>query len=181
MGLIGMAPTDVLNYATSYQFIGKGILREMLQDNTLNVRKRLTNCGVPAPLTPLQCVSYFNTWVHWTILWIHETIFGIPPSVRELRSARWSLLSSFPRFYTMDATSNELVQQTEGRFTINYSSSRNVQCTCIELQGAVRYYFESALNSDSLPKTPHFPFISDQGRLNTVVVLISIDSGGGTI
>ncbi len=109
-----------------------------------------------------------------------QKFFGMIPTVKSLRDARWSLISPFPRGFTLEKCSKTWREHEKGRFILGSHESRGLTCARFELREALLSYLQSASRSDKWPKTPDFNFLSIENQTHTVAVELSLDTGGGT-
>lgn len=56
--VLGMNEVKTLEYSSSRYFLGAGVLRNLLSNIDSKVSVRLSNCGVPPQMTPLQSASF---------------------------------------------------------------------------------------------------------------------------
>lgn len=141
-----MSPIDVLTYTSSHQFLGKRVLKDTLNKENTLVSKRFRSCAVSRQLTPLQSVALLlcREYTERDAIFIRRFLGGLP-SVRDLRKARWSLLTSRPQIFTLLFGETELKLQPSGRFLIGAQQGREVQCARLSLPQTLLYYLQSAL------------------------------------
>lgn len=110
-----------------------------------------------------------------------RSFFNCVPSVQNIRHAKWSFLASTPSLYLLLKNSLNWTELSSRREALQSNVSRDVLCVRFNVADLLLFYLREMKKAESWPTPPCLNFFSETCRSRTVVVLLSIDSGTGTL
>ena len=111
---------------------------------------------------------------------IRRYIGGIP-KLESIREERWKFLESMPTIFGLNSEHDTWENFGNQRSTLISRKARKMKCFRFGLKDALYARFQEYLSIKSWPYPPDLFSIPDDEISRTVVVVLSIDSGTGTL
>ena len=148
----------------------------------IELKKLLSAYNVSLPLSQKDAaaLTLHQGFSDNEIRFIRRYIGGLP-TIESIRTERWKYLDSMPPVYGLDGETCCWHILGRGRFTLTSKSARNVDCVRLKLNEAIQARLLEFSSIGSWPTPPRLENILESERSSTIVVLLSLDSGTGTV
>ena len=114
------------------------------------------------------------------VRFIRSYLGSIPP-IEEIRKEKWKFVLSMPTVFGLNSITRKWSVLGQGRFTIDSKVSRTIECVRMRLGESIKSRLKELKEIGKWPYPPSSPFISPRSLRNSVIVLLSVDSGTGTV
>ena len=171
-----MTPEDAISV------LSKDIGKTESKTNTDVITTIVKSLDYAAPLS-VQDAAALTTFFQFSdreIQFVRRFIGGLP-ALNKIRQERWKYLKTMPNMYCFDTMSGMWTEIGHGRVVLRSKKARNYSCIRIELRKALLARLQEYKSVGSMPTAPDITSLAGVDRSRTFAILLSLDSGTGTV